>query len=304
MTPHVSIIIPNYNHKPYLQQRLDTVFNQSYQNFEVILLDDASTDGSQAILKQYQNHPKVSHLIINSQNSGSPFKQWQKGINAAKGEWIWIAESDDYCELNFLEQLLSEIDNSIGVCYSQSLDVDETGNEIKHRIEYTQEFTPNIWETSFKMSGYTFIKKYLLFKNVIPNASAVVFKKELVTKETFTDDILNMQMCGDWFFWVQLVYHTQVGFVAVDLNYFRNHKTVSRKHDNFSKKKLRLLEERTILLHILKNNPEQIGVSRVLYKKWFKIHSTRSLFSSSFYEIKLPNTSIFTFLKLFCKYRF
>ena len=74
----VSIILPNYNHAPYLQERLDSIFGQTHQNFEVIILDDASTDESLSILKPYQAHPKVSHFVLNKKNSGSPFKQWKK----------------------------------------------------------------------------------------------------------------------------------------------------------------------------------------------------------------------------------
>src|SRR5690606_14670397 len=96
----VSIILPNYNHASYLPDRLNSIFNQSYQNFEVIILDDCSRDVSLEILNIYKGHPKVSHFIANEVNSGSPFKQWQKGLKLAKGDFVWIAESDDYCDLN------------------------------------------------------------------------------------------------------------------------------------------------------------------------------------------------------------
>ena len=102
----VSIILPNYNHAKYLQDRLDSIFNQTYQNFEVIILDDASTDDSLLILNCYKDHPKVSHFVVNTENSGSPFKQWKKGLSLAKGDCVWIAESDDICDLNFLESQL------------------------------------------------------------------------------------------------------------------------------------------------------------------------------------------------------
>ena len=74
----VSIIVPNYNHAPFLNQRLDSIFNQTFQDFEVILLDDASTDNSLSILEDYKEKfkSKVSHLIVNEKNSGSPFKQF------------------------------------------------------------------------------------------------------------------------------------------------------------------------------------------------------------------------------------
>ena len=83
--PLVSVIVPNYNHARYLEQRLDTVFNQTYQNFEVIILDDKSTDNSLEVINRYKDNPHLSQIVVNSQNTGSPFKQWDKGINLAKG---------------------------------------------------------------------------------------------------------------------------------------------------------------------------------------------------------------------------
>lgn len=109
LNPLVSAIIPNYNHARYLKQRLDSVFNQTYQNFEVILLDDCSTDNSLEIIEKYNGNPHLSQIVVNESNSGSVFKQWDKGINLAKGELIWIAESDDYCELTFLEEMVNAL---------------------------------------------------------------------------------------------------------------------------------------------------------------------------------------------------
>ena len=109
MFPLVSIIVPNYNHATYLRERLDSIFSQTFQDFEVILLDDSSSDLSQMVLEEYAKHPKVSHFIINEKNSGSPFKQWKKGINLSQGEYIWIAESDDYCKPDFLEKIFDFI---------------------------------------------------------------------------------------------------------------------------------------------------------------------------------------------------
>ena len=106
--PLVSVIVPNYNHAPYLRQRLDSIFNQTYKNFEVIILDDCSTDNSKEIIEEYRNRPQFSHVVYNEINSGSPFKQWAKGFELAQGEYIWIAESDDWAELNFLEELITK----------------------------------------------------------------------------------------------------------------------------------------------------------------------------------------------------
>lgn len=69
--PKVSVIIPNYNHSSYLKERIDSILNQTFQNFEVIILDDCSTDNSKEIIELYRDHTKVSHIVYNEKNSGS-----------------------------------------------------------------------------------------------------------------------------------------------------------------------------------------------------------------------------------------
>lgn len=107
--PKVSVIIPNYNHALYLDERIQSILNQSYDNFEIIILDDMSKDNSREVIEKYRECPKISHILYNETNSGSTFRQWKKGITLAKGEFIWIAESDDYCEPSLLEALVKQI---------------------------------------------------------------------------------------------------------------------------------------------------------------------------------------------------
>jgi glycosyltransferase involved in cell wall biosynthesis len=100
---NVTVIIPNYNHAPYLEQRIQSVLDQSYQDFEMILLDDYSTDSSKEIINKYVGNDKIAHVFFNEKNSGSPFGLWKYGIEKASGKYIWIAESDDWAEGNHLE---------------------------------------------------------------------------------------------------------------------------------------------------------------------------------------------------------
>ena len=106
-TPTVSIIVPNFNHAPFLRKRVDSILGQTYQDFEIILLDDCSTDESRSILREYSDRPHV-RLAFNDANSGSGYRQWNKGVSLARGKYVWIAESDDYADGNLLQRLVGD----------------------------------------------------------------------------------------------------------------------------------------------------------------------------------------------------
>ena len=151
--PLVSVIVPNYNHAPYLRQRLDSIFNQTFKDFEVIILDDCSTDNSKEIIEEYRNRPQVSHIEYNEINSGSPFKQWAKGFELAQGEYIWIAESDDWAEPNFLETLVSFLNsnNEIALAFSAS-----------NWVFPNQTEKVTLCSNNFEMDGIEFIKTKMI----------------------------------------------------------------------------------------------------------------------------------------------
>ena len=113
--PLVSVIVPNYNHEKYLPERLRSITEQTYQNMEIILLDDASTDSSRAILQKFSSEESRARFLPNSQNSGSTFKQWRKGLSQARGKYVWIAESDDAAEPAFLETLVGKLEADPGL---------------------------------------------------------------------------------------------------------------------------------------------------------------------------------------------
>jgi cellulose synthase/poly-beta-1,6-N-acetylglucosamine synthase-like glycosyltransferase len=81
--PTVSVIVPNYNHARFLARRIDSILKQSFQDFELILLDDCSTDDSRSILSLYARDPRV-RIEFNEANSGGTFKQWNKGVRSRK----------------------------------------------------------------------------------------------------------------------------------------------------------------------------------------------------------------------------
>ena len=188
--PTVSIIIPNYNHAPYLRQRLDSIYNQTFKDFEVIILDDCSTDNSKEIIEEYRSRSQTSLIVYNKNNSGSPFKQWAKGFDLAQGEYIWIAESDDWAETNFLETLVPILNKN----ESLSLAFCESFWEYPERTTFGQLFIRN---TFFK--GLDFIQNKQIFSNNIVNASSVLFRKIILSK--ISTDYQEFRGSGDYILW-------------------------------------------------------------------------------------------------------
>ena len=223
--PLVSVIVPNYNHYSYLEERLKCIFNQTYPNFEVILLDDCSTDKSQEILVEFARNPKVSHCVFNASNTGNTFVQWNKGIELAKGDYIWIAESDDFCELHFLEALIQPVlqDPEISLVYCQSNRADETGKITGSWLNHTDDLDAELFLTNFVMEGNEFIERFLIHKNVIPNASGVLFSKNSAVQLGNLNIDPVLKTCGDWLFYLKLATNTKVAYVHKSLNNFRYH---------------------------------------------------------------------------------
>jgi glycosyltransferase involved in cell wall biosynthesis len=259
--PKVSVILPNYNHTTFLPQRLESIFNQTIQDFELIILDDCSTDNSREILKQYTNHPKVSQLIFNEKNSGSTFKQWEKGIELAIGKYIWIAESDDYCEPTFLNNLVTLLDQNshIGIAYCQSRSVDQNNVPLNSWIKQTEVFVPNFWQNSFWVDGKTVITNFLIFRNIIPNASAVVFRKSVYKSTSGIDT--TMALNGDWLLWVKMLEVSDLAYYAKELNYFRQH---SNKATGMNTRNYNGLKEQFELYTYIRN---KIGITSTQKKQ-------------------------------------
>lgn len=213
----ISVIVPNYCHSQFLKLRIESILNQTYQNFELIILDDCSPDEgkSKSIIESYRDNVHITHIVYNDKNSGSTFIQWQKGFELAKGDIIWIAESDDYCLPTFLEEVIkcwnSHPDCSIIQCASRY--VDENGIDIEkktysHKILYDK--------------GLVWIKRHMICSCfLIPNASAVTFKKE-IAKE-IPQDYMTYQSAGDRLFWIYLLERGNMCHIDKPLNYYRQH---------------------------------------------------------------------------------
>lgn len=212
--PLVSVIIPNYNHARYLDQRIQTVLGQTYQNFEVIILDDCSTDNSLEVIEKYRSDPRIVDVIVNEKNSGNTFLQWNKGIYLAKGELIWIAESDDYCKLNMLEELVSAFILKPNTILSYC-------TPLLFHNEKTWEYSPE--GRDYLMSAKSYLRRFLLNMNWPLNASCCVFRRDSALRNA--KRYLTIDAAGDYMFWAELL--VSGGSVHV----INKHLSMWRKHE-------------------------------------------------------------------------
>lgn len=228
--PKVSVVVPNYNHERFLRARIESVLNQSYKDFEVIILDDCSTDNSREIIQQYEDNPHVAHMVFNRENSGSPFKQWNKGVRLAQGQYIWIAESDDMADERFLEEVVPVLDANpnVGIIKCQTQIIDVNG-EKKHVVEDKWSERGRNWEKSIIINGKSDCIEQLLFGISIPNASGALFRKEIYIKAGYADE--TFKMAGDWMAWAKLLSLSDLAYVAKPLNFLRE------VHDNTARAK-------------------------------------------------------------------
>lgn len=225
VTPTVAVIVPSYNHARFLRQRLDTILAQTYQDFELILLDDCSTDESRDILREYASHPRVTHVEFNDTNSGSTFKQWNKGVSRARGKYVWIAESDDYADPQFLATLVGVLDKEADVifAYCRSWRASAEGVLNGFHDVTVPDLGLERWTSDFRVSGIDECRSWLVRSCSIQNASSVVFRRDVYVQIGGADE--RLRQCGDWKTWAAMALTGgTISYIAEPLNYRRCHK--------------------------------------------------------------------------------
>ena len=217
--PFVSVIIPNYNHARYLDERIQSVLNQTYQNFEVIILDDKSTDNSVEVINKYKDNPHITNIVVNKENSGSTFKQWHKGFELAKGDLIWIAESDDKCEKELLSTLIEffEKDPDCVLAYTESIMFKDDGTQLNSYQKKNSEM----------LTGHDFISTRMSWTCAIVNASSALFRKSVAM--SIDKQYTEFHGAGDRLFWIEIAEYGNVGIDYHPLNFFRIHDNNSTK---------------------------------------------------------------------------
>jgi glycosyltransferase involved in cell wall biosynthesis len=241
--PPVSVIVPVFNHAKFLERRIESILGQSFRDVEVIILDDASTDGSLEVATRYGHLPHV-RVIPAERNSGSAFGQWAKGLQLARGRFVWIAESDDSSAPQFLEELLpSFADSSVALAFCDSRVVDESDRPLDGYAGYYRTLDRSHWRMDYVLPAVAEVNYGLGVKNTIPNVSAVVFRRSCVTPEIL-EAVSRMQFAGDWMFHLRIALGHKIAYRSLPLNVHRKHaSTLTRKFNTDPKRAQMLLDE-------------------------------------------------------------
>lgn len=239
----ISVVVPNYNYSNYLYQRVYSILNQNYKIHELIILDDASKDNSLFYIKQIEQ--KISEfvnvkVVVNDINSGNAFNQWQKGINLATGDYVWVAEADDYAKKNFLNEVVSPLkkNNNIVISYADTGFIDSNGYITKNSlVDQIDILKTNHWNASYVNKGIAEINCYSYLNCTIPNVSGTIIKKG--NYDEIFESAKKFHQSGDWFTYLNILNLGDISFINKTLNYYRVHgNNISQTFD----KKAHILE--------------------------------------------------------------
>jgi glycosyltransferase involved in cell wall biosynthesis len=228
--PKVSIIVPNYNHARYLPQRISSILNQTFTDFEVLLLDDCSQDNSREVIAQYTQADARVTSAFNTQNSGGVFKQWQRGLAMTRGEYVWIAESDDFAEPDFLAELvpLLDTDQTVAFAYANSWIVDEHDTRHGTTADWKNtHFGDNHWGENYIVEGRQELQNYLSVACTVNNASAVLFRRSSI--EAAGGVHTDFRYTGDWLMYIKLSLQGRIAYRATCLSNYREHASNASK---------------------------------------------------------------------------
>ena len=201
----VSIPILTYNGEKYLEEQLNSIYNQTYKNIEVLVFDDCSTDGTKNILEKY-NKSHGLKFIINKKNIGLR-ENSILSFKACIGDYIAPADQDDIWKKDKIEKLIDNIGNNT-LIYTDSIPIDENGTQLGDF--YFQQYSKLIEGSN---------NKAFLFSNCI-SAHAMLFKRELL-EDIFP--IPDSMYFHDW--WIAFVAATcgSIKFLDEPLIYYRRH---------------------------------------------------------------------------------
>lgn len=202
MNPLLSVIVPIYNVAPYLKECLDSVISQTYQNLQIILINDGSRDESEKIAQEYLSDSRVE--LVSVQNGGLS-KARNIGLDRAKGEYVYFIDSDDYIAKGFLQEMV-EIAQRFEVefvCNDQIVSFGINEAKYKQREEPKE---AKIDSQSIRLGGAVW--RCLFAKSLLQRSGVRFLEGKIYEDEAFLYMVLPflnrfVRYCGEAYFYRQ-----------------------------------------------------------------------------------------------------
>jgi glycosyltransferase involved in cell wall biosynthesis/precorrin-6B methylase 2 len=221
--PQISVVMPVYNAEKYVKMAIESVLNQTYKNFEFIIINDQSTDSTLKIINSFKD---FRIKVINTNKNIGVAKALNIGLNFIKGKYIARMDADDICVINRFKILKKYLDShlKVGVVGSWVSKINDIGNVIKEEQPITK---------------FLEIQKQIIYHNPIVH-STVMFRSSLIVKYGTYDERLNG--AEDWDLWLRYAKFTEIVNLPQILLKYRNNQ------DSISNKRIKKIEVANILL--------------------------------------------------------
>ncbi len=220
----VTAIVPNFNHARYLPQRLDSILAQTYPLVDLLVLDDCSNDDSRSVIESYvKRYPERIKAVYSTENSGNVFRQWQKGHSLAKGDLVWICESDDFCEPTFVERMINTFrDPSVMMSFGRIQFANGQGEYFAGLDHYREESEPGIWDARTTRPAAEWFQRGFGVKNVIANVGGSLWRRFEISEQVW-EEARNFKIMGDWYLYSVIAAGGQIAYEPSAVSYFRIH---------------------------------------------------------------------------------
>jgi glycosyltransferase involved in cell wall biosynthesis len=229
LQPLVTALVPSYNHGRYIKERIESILQQTYPAVELIVIDDMSEDHSDEVILALQRQYGFLY-IRNTKNSGTPFAAWERVRELASGEYIWVCESDDVADPEFLQTAVQRMKDSprAVLFYCQSLVINDLSEVIGSTEEYFHDiWRENRWDEDFSVDGTTELLNFQMRGQIVPNMSSALIAADAFHKG-FTPFLKKLRLTGDWLFIGTVIRQGDVEFCSRKLSRFRKHQVTSR----------------------------------------------------------------------------
>ena len=236
----VTAILPCYNHARFLPERIGSILEQYCPPDEIIFLDDCSTDDSVAVAESLLSKGHIPYrVVVNETNSGSVFRQWLKGMEMARHDLIWVAETDDSADTRFLANLLPAFQREdVLIAYGRIRCIDPDGNLRQDLDNYYDGLHNLSWTYSQVLPAYKAFGFDFAVRNVIPNASGVVFRKPLLTPAQI-ERLCQYRFAGDWYFYAMVLRGGAMAYRKNAKSWFRVNAESTSRSSFFTERHLR-----------------------------------------------------------------